>query len=301
MIEILAIENQADAEFVLRGGEGACVPVSVAYPIPMMKGVGNEVDTQRLSSRLLEIQRARKAAIVTDGTLTRQESLAAGHFIQNAMGQATTAAEFLGVLQGEIRQQIVENIMLSQAAVAIVDWDKQHYPLREGLGFIQLYADVRSGNQVMDGKGPAIETTIQIDGQELSLSEIDTDIPVEHLFNIFDLAHNAVRAGATRVDINVQTLANGMTVVVSDNGSGISSKDLRNIFSPEFTTNGGGMGLYLLDQYVARLQGTICVTSGGQEYERSFTSGALRESGNTGIKLDEPYNTRFEVFIAKFQ
>ncbi len=84
---------------------------------------------------------------------------------------------------------------------------------------------------------------------------------------LFNLVLNAIDAIETNGTVEVRYTANkaGFTIVVEDNGSGISQEHMEKIFNPFFTTKapdrGTGLGLYLVYNEVRRLGGTIGVES----------------------------------------
>ena len=64
---------------------------------------------------------------------------------------------------------------------------------------------------------------------------------------IENLCKNAVDAmeGAGRIDLTLTSEANRVVVEVQDNGKGIRKKDVKNVFTPGFTTKKRGWGLGL--------------------------------------------------------
>jgi signal transduction histidine kinase len=91
-------------------------------------------------------------------------------------------------------------------------------------------------------------------------------IPEELNQVIQSLVQNAVEASGPRGEIKVQTRAKDQEIVfeVSDNGPGISAENVARIFSPFFTTktgSGRGLGLAIVQVVVARLGGSVDVSS----------------------------------------
>lgn len=69
--------------------------------------------------------------------------------------------------------------------------------------------------------------------------------------NILDIAMNSVKAGATLIGIYIDETPNLMTVVISDNGCGMSEQTIRKLEDPFFTTRttrkvGMGVPFYIL-------------------------------------------------------
>jgi signal transduction histidine kinase len=83
---------------------------------------------------------------------------------------------------------------------------------------------------------------------------------------IENLCKNAVDAmeGSGRIEISLMEESNRVAIEVSDNGKGIRKKDIRNIFTPGFTTKqrGWGLGLSLARRIVEEYhKGRIFVKS----------------------------------------
>ncbi len=83
--------------------------------------------------------------------------------------------------------------------------------------------------------------------------------------NILDVAKNSVRAGATQIDIILELKDDGMlTLVISDNGCGMSEETLRGVMDPFYTTRTTrkvGMGLPLLKMAAEQTGGTLNIVS----------------------------------------
>lgn len=56
--------------------------------------------------------------------------------------------------------------------------------------------------------------------------------------HVLDVAQNSVRAGATKIDIliNEDATKDSLTIVISDNGCGMSEEQVRKVIDPFFTT-----------------------------------------------------------------
>jgi signal transduction histidine kinase len=103
------------------------------------------------------------------------------------------------------------------------------------------------------------------------LPTIETDEP--KLRSVLDnLVNNAIKftvRGSITVSLEVPPVANGVELTVRDTGPGIPAADLARIFEPfhqgEPAPNGAhhgvGLGLAIVDRYVALLGGTVEVRS----------------------------------------
>ena len=92
----------------------------------------------------------------------------------------------------------------------------------------------------------------------------DTGAMQHILFNLVLNAIDAIESGGA-IAIRYSSDQSGFTILVEDNGSGISREHMEKIFNPFFTTKapdrGTGLGLYLVYNEVRRLGGTISVES----------------------------------------
>ena len=84
--------------------------------------------------------------------------------------------------------------------------------------------------------------------------------------NILDIATNSVRADATQVDVTVEyaTIANTLTVIIADNGKGMTEEFLKSVtdpFTTTRTTRRVGLGIPLFRQSVTLTGGTFDITS----------------------------------------
>jgi signal transduction histidine kinase len=86
----------------------------------------------------------------------------------------------------------------------------------------------------------------------------------EMLINLVDNACNAMPDGGKLTVVTKETEA-GLSIRVSDTGSGISGENLARIFSPFFTTRKGsggvGLGLYVSKHIAEKFGGSIAVDS----------------------------------------
>lgn len=87
---------------------------------------------------------------------------------------------------------------------------------------------------------------------------------LELALHVLDICENAIRAGATRIDITLQedTNANALTIEIVDNGSGMDPDVRSRALDPFFTTKQGkriGLGIPLLAQAAEAAGGWVCV------------------------------------------
>ena len=84
--------------------------------------------------------------------------------------------------------------------------------------------------------------------------------------HILDIAQNSIRAGATKIEIEVveQPAENLLAFIIRDNGSGMTEDQLARLHDPFFTTRTTrriGLGVPLLKQTAEQAGGGLTVTS----------------------------------------
>ena len=82
--------------------------------------------------------------------------------------------------------------------------------------------------------------------------------------NILDIAENSVKAGATLTEISVLEENDTITLVIKDNGSGMTDEILKTVTNPFYTTRTTrkvGMGLPLLKLEAEMTGGSLTVES----------------------------------------
>src|SRR3990170_1579774 len=84
--------------------------------------------------------------------------------------------------------------------------------------------------------------------------------------HILDIAENAIRAGGTRIRIELRedTSNDRLTLSIEDNGRGMNRETVERSLDPFFTTKDGkdvGLGLSLLSQAAQQANGELIVDS----------------------------------------
>tara|TARA_R110002020_G_scaffold453037_1_gene667688 strand:- start:1500 stop:2471 length:972 start_codon:yes stop_codon:yes gene_type:complete len=95
-------------------------------------------------------------------------------------------------------------------------------------------------------------------------------LPVEAASVVFgNLADNALQNGATRLDLIAAAEVRSVTIVVRDNGRGISAANREHIFQPFFSTRrhdgGTGMGLEIARMMLASHSAEITLRDGAEQ------------------------------------
>ena len=133
----------------------------------------------------------------------------------------------------------------------------------------------------------AIDSAIRLTSHELRGVTVERKLPPDTLVRgdeaaiigvLINLLSNAalamhkVQRENPRIEIAAEWIDHRLHVVVTDNGPGISEKNLSRVFEPFFTTRevGKGLGLGLSISYsvIQRHGGTLAVTSQEGEWAR---------------------------------
>jgi two-component system sensor histidine kinase FlrB len=107
---------------------------------------------------------------------------------------------------------------------------------------------------------------------------------------LLNLLNNAVEAGATEVDVRITADNDQLSLVIEDNGPGISAEQQLRIFEPFFTTkaSGTGLGLAVVQSVVNAHRGTLNCESQLGSGTRFIIS----------LALDEPYRINLSAAAA---
>lgn len=83
-------------------------------------------------------------------------------------------------------------------------------------------------------------------------------------FHITDISANSIRAGATRIEVDIRQTAETITIRIADNGSGMDSETMRRVVDPFYTTRTTrrvGLGLPFLIQNAEQTGGRVTLRS----------------------------------------
>lgn len=173
-------------------------------------------------------------------------------------GSAELLLEHLDDMEEEKKRKFLSNI--------ITDSDRLKRLVKRLLDLakadnVQATQETSSINQVLEaleGRYKDLGLMLQFD---LS-SEYVHRISREHLETIFsNLSDNALQHGARNMDIDVKENNECISLVICDDGKGISNANLDNIFTPFFTTRrqdgGTGLGLGIIQSLLHAHDGDI--------------------------------------------
>lgn len=99
--------------------------------------------------------------------------------------------------------------------------------------------------------------------------------PLEISMVLDGLINNSVKAGATTIQINCSATNNELIVLITDNGTGITSKTEEQIYDMGFTTtNGSGLGLHHIRNILQEMKSYITLKNSSTTettFELKFT------------------------------
>ena len=115
-----------------------------------------------------------------------------------------------------------------------------------------------------------IDETISIKFNANEINQIVLQCDYEQISRcIFNLIKNSIESIqekfiktpdlAKKIDIEIQSKSDYIEIVITDNGTGFSEKNIKNIFKPYFTTKsyGSGLGLSIVNKIINDHNGTI--------------------------------------------
>jgi signal transduction histidine kinase len=156
-------------------------------------------------------------------------------------------------------------------------------------------------------KDPKTTTDFRINGVNIDEYQDGLKLETALLVHIFELVHNASKAGASHIQADLYTCSGGVTFMIDDNGHGIAREDILDIFKKDYSTRPaserkegrGGLGLYYLAQFVALRRGSVFAQSflnGTQEGVRCEAVAGKPESVCRSPEF-ATINTRFMISI----
>lgn len=164
----------------------------------------------------------------------------------------------------ELKVIVSEATRITKSIRSILNFAKPLIPMLEIISINDLLEDSTSGFKYLKGN-KTIDLKIKLDKKVPSI-KIDKELIKDVFLNIIG---NAIQAIPLNVKgaIEVKTLFDSKKIIVeiSDNGSGISQKDLPFIFKPFYTTKGygkgTGLGLAFAERVIKEHNGSIEVKS----------------------------------------
>ena len=164
----------------------------------------------------------------------------------------------------ELKVIVAEATRITKSIRSILNFAKPLIPMLESVSINELLEEATSGFKFLKGN-KNVELSKKFDNKVPSI-KVDKELVKDVFLNIISNAIHAIPLNVKGL-VEVKTVFDGKKIIteISDNGSGISQKDLPNIFKPFYTTKGygkgTGLGLAFADRVIKEHKGSIEVKS----------------------------------------
>ena len=222
--------------------------------------------TDELSTAYAALREAR-AEMVLQHRLTGLGVLAAGvaHEMNSPLGALIASLQFAARETGPEREAAIEDALT--AAQRIAELVKRMRAISGSTDRTVRRVDLRGRVEQICGAFEGSHAKLSIEGPALSIDAVDTEVR-EVLTAIIE---NAVQATSNTADARVRVQlardAEGVLVIVDDNGPGIDDADLPFLFDPFFTRKRiwktTGLGLAIAQAAARRHRGEITIEPHG--------------------------------------
>jgi len=268
---------RADCRFFARDGRtvwvhGEARVVRDADGCPLfIQGVAFDItDIKAAEERLREAQE----------TLVRTEKLAAigrlaasiGHELRNPLAAIRNAWFYLDRRVVQSPEALTDKRIQQFSQVITNEIDRCAKIIGELLDFSRERAIYRAPTPAHELVQGALEVVVKPSPNIVLSNEVSEDLPVPNLdldqfrqvlVNLLQNAAEAVDPQTGRVEVRASEDGGELTLVVADNGKGMSEEVRARIFEPLYTTKlrGTGLGLAIVDGIIKRHGGRISVAS----------------------------------------
>jgi signal transduction histidine kinase len=232
----------------------------------------DKADTRRKKAEE-DLEKEKKQSIFQRSVIGREKEqiLSLQHHIKHSASRIKTNASdlfeyFKGIYKENINQIIIkkististesENILSIAKYVTNANYDLKATEINEDLiRFIQEY--INEYLLFFEKKSPKINI-VNTNNDDY----IFTFRPLEITGMIDNFIHNAKKAKAENVIFTFSKQGNNLIIKVADDGIGISKENIEKIFDFGYTsTDGSGIGLYMVKKSVDNMKGRIEVAS----------------------------------------
>ncbi len=264
-------ENLPYSEMVLTLNDGS--KITVGYAISTVSDSHQQpIGASIIFSNINEITRLRNELEIKKQLAALGEmSGGLAHQLRNSMG---AISGFCRLLKNQVSEKSAENEYLTD----LLNETKETEELVERFLNFARPLEYRPESSLLSELFKDVESTLrpQLEQKKISLHfvavaknigeariEIDTLLIKQALINIIENAINACDETIGIVSVEVKLSDNEALIIVTDNGSGISSEHLQSIFTPFFSLkpSGTGLGLPLAAKIVNLHGGQIKVSS----------------------------------------
>jgi signal transduction histidine kinase len=188
------------------------------------------------------------------------------HELKSPLTAIHGAAELLrdsgDTMSAEERQRFLGNIISDTARLDLLVRRLMELAKAKGLSADGAETTVAQALAALDLRAA---NPVRISGELAAVAAISAQNLAAVLGNLIS---NALRHGASEVQVNIGTESGFAAIDVSDNGAGISPNNAARIFDPFFTTardeGGTGMGLGIVKAMLEAHGGTILLTPSSQ-------------------------------------
>ncbi len=254
---ILQLKNSVDNMV----GEGMVrqIPIKSYDEIGELSGAFNDM-LSRLDNAIEEQERMCRLAA------TGELAATLAHEIKNPLNAIGGAATYIGKnTKGSLAKEFVSVITsevarINKLTTTLLSFSKTAAPNPEPNDLNKVVSDSLS---LLSKESPGLNVTLKEElAEDLPLKDFDYNQIKQVIINLLINAHDAVGENGI---ITIKTWKNkkGTYLAVEDNGSGISSEIIHNIFNPFFTTKtrGTGLGLAVSKRIAREHGGDLTVTS----------------------------------------
>ncbi len=199
---------------------------------------------------------------------------------EDMLSRYYTTKEELAIINDGIKN--IKEILLTQQEFAIVGGASEHLDLKDVMeNTLKIFSMLICKDSI----------TLTQEYNDILKVWVDKAKLIHVLLNVLKNARESLMFGESNqttktINISIQASKNqqGMAeILISDNGAGIRSEDLKKLFNYGFTTKktGHGFGLHSCALYISELGGMISVSSPGPGKGATFTILIPLEASNT--------------------
>ncbi|MFQ5492966.1 MAG: hypothetical protein ACE5DX_02280 [Candidatus Dojkabacteria bacterium] len=230
---------------------------------------------------------------------------AADHLMHNIWAKVAGSIHVLSSPDGEVTEDLlhVQATYLTNmiALKNISDLARNHYETDRSSSrqsSFSLSVVARTLNLMGRRNSASVETLFNGSPAVELGAEVEIDsFAAIHLIEL-GLAGVTSSAEQHEVKIDVQQTGLGTSITVDDTGGGIDPSVAGNVFQMGVSTTGGGKGKAYLADWVKSRKGKLSATSFAKGNCLGTYTDALDPENTRSIqRTDEPYNTRFALYI----
>ncbi|HEX3854628.1 MAG TPA: ATP-binding protein, partial [Polyangiaceae bacterium] len=268
---------RADCRFFARDGRTVWVHGEARV---VRDAEGRPLFIQGVAFDITDIKAAEERMREAQETLVRTEKLAAigrlaasiGHELRNPLAAIRNAWFYLDRRVVQSPEALTDKRVQQFSKVITNEIDRCAKIIGELLDFSRERAIYRAPTPARELVNGALEIVVKPSPNIALRNEVSEDLPVPNLdadqfrqvfVNLLQNAAEAVDPETGRVEVRASEDGGELTLIVADNGKGMSEEVRARIFEPLYTTKlrGTGLGLAIVDGIIKRHGGRISVAS----------------------------------------